>query len=167
MAKVLYCYTSTCILMVLIKQSGWLRQPTLDQSDCNRVNPVIWLIEAKCPRPIRSHPSQFKSKFQYPVVVQISHCDGTGVSFRSTPFSPPSSRFYRSVTFDGILMWLFIFVLRTAVHFNEWEKKRPSFWRLFITLPFFASTIVYRLVEQLVPTGQMSMSRSIVFTMCF
>lgn len=38
----------------------------------------------------------------------------------------------------------FISLLQTAVHFNEWEKKRPSLWRLLITIPYFSSTIVYR-----------------------
>jgi len=44
------------------------------------------------------------------------------------------------------LVFSAVSLLQTVVYFNECEKKTSSIWRLFVAVPFYGSTIVYRVL---------------------
>ena len=40
----------------------------------------------------------------------------------------------------------FISILQTLIQFNEWSKRRHTLHRLLLVVPFFAITIIYRVL---------------------
>ena len=40
----------------------------------------------------------------------------------------------------------FVSILQTMIHFNEWSKRRHTLHRMILVVPFFAITILYRVL---------------------
>lgn len=83
----------------------------------------------------------------------LIHSLAQGIHFLTTPDqeqrdqfkgSVRSLRWYWGLIQVASLLISFLSLLQTVVYFNECEKRRLSPWRLLVSVPFYALTILYR-----------------------
>ena len=70
--------------------------------------------------------------------------------FYSRPITNKNVLFYALdyVLSFQIYCWVFCFlsILQTMIQFNEWSKRRHTLHRMILVVPFFAVTILYRVM---------------------